>query len=243
MSTTGSIFMKPDENQVREWYGWALKLTHKLNPFHPSNGGQFSNVNNNGTLVWLAGVTATTEPAHKPSNIPNPNAIVAGSAAKAVYDDGNGNPTQNLPSTAPRNISISGDARSLYIPVCTELATTTKYPQLKGASLSQLAEEIIDREDIKGVPPAFVEFQDAQGNKNTLDGNQLKTAYRVTGTIDQVSISNDNIFMLPPGDGAAAFSDYAVIVKRDVLTQGMHTVRFGVNGKFFSYTVEYNINA
>jgi hypothetical protein len=252
----GTIFEKPTQEQVKEWYDWALSLNHGQNAFHPTKGGQYWDVNNNNeTVIRFAGVTATTDPAHKPSNIPNLNAIVAGSAAKAVFDDGDGNPTQKLPSVATRNIPIKGILRGgdLYIPVSTELATTTKYPQLKGASLSQLAAEIIDREDVNGVPPAFVEFQDAQGNKHTLNGNQLKAGFRVNGTIDQLSVSPDNIFMLPPGSGAAAFSDYAVILKRDrqeatgenvpTLKPGTNTLRFGVDGKFFSYTIEYKINA
>ena len=49
--------------------------------------------------------------------------------------------------------------------------------------------------------------------------------------------------MLPPGNGPAAYSDYAVILKREALKPGKNTLRFGVDGKFFAYTVVYKINA
>ena len=57
--------------------------------------------------------------------------------------------------------------------VSTELATAVKYPKLVD-NLEELARQIIDREDVKGTPPAFVEFEDAQGNKYSLDGSDLK---------------------------------------------------------------------
>ena len=244
MSTTSTVFETPTQQQVKQWYDWALSLNHMKNPFHPTNGSQFWDVkNNNEAIIWLAGVTATTEPANKPSNIPNLIAIEAGSAAKAVYDGGEGVPTQKLASIAPRDINIEGDSRSLYCPVSTELATATKYPNFKGATLSELAEKIIDREDVKGNPPAFVEFEDALGNKYTLNGNQLKTGFRVNGSIGQISVPEDNIFMLPAGSGDAAQSDYVVMLKREALKSGNNTLKFGVNGKFFSYTVVYTINA
>jgi hypothetical protein len=175
--------------------------------------------------------------------MPNLNAIVAGSAAKAVYDNGEGAPTQKLTSIAPRNINIEGDTRDLYCPVCTELATGTKYPNLKGATLSELAEKIIDREEEKGNSPAFIEFEDALGNKYTLSGNQLKTGFQVNGSIGQISVPEDNVFMLPAGSGDAAQSDFVVILKHDALKSGNNKLKFGVDGKFFSYTVVYTINA
>jgi hypothetical protein len=240
-----AVFEKPSLAQVREWYEWIFSLTNKNNPFHPTKGGQFLNVNNtNGSLFWLAGVTATTVPAYKPSQIPKVNAIVQESSeARAVYNDGDGNPAQKLPPLTPRNITIDkGDNRALFMGVSTELATAAKYPELVN-NLKELAQEIIDREDVKGSPPAFVQFEDAQGNKQSLNGSQLKTGFRVNGAFDQLNVPPDNVFMLPPGNGPAAFSDYSVILKRDALTQGRNTLRYGVNGKFFAYTVEYIINA
>jgi hypothetical protein len=238
-----AIFEKPQLAQVREWYEWIFSLTNQNNPFHPTTGGQFLNVNNtNASLFWLAGAIATTVPANKPSQIPNVNAIVSGSQATAVYNDGEGNPTQNLPPLTPRNITIDkGDNRDLFMGVSTELATAAKYPKLVD-NLEQLAQQIIDREDVKGAPPAFVEFEDAQGKKQSLNGSQLKTGYRVSGTFDQLDVPPDNVGMLPPGSGRAACSDYSVILKRNALTQGKNTLRFGVEGKFFAYTAQYIIN-
>jgi hypothetical protein len=48
--------------------------------------------------------------------------------------------------------------------------------------------------------------------------------------------------MLPSGKGAAAFSDFAVILKGDALKPGQNTLEFGVNAKFFRYKVKYTIN-
>jgi hypothetical protein len=239
-----AIFEQPDQTQVAEWYNWVFSLTNQKNPFHPVDGGQYWNVNNtNENLIWLAGVTATTQPANKPSQIPNMNAVVQGSEAKVVYNGGNGNAEQNIPAINPREITINkGDNRDLYIPVSTEIATATKYPKLQN-NLAALAQKIIDREDVKGAPPAFVEFQNSQGEKKNLSGSELKTGYRVNGAIDQLTVREDDVFMLPSGTGPAAFSDYAVILKRSALTQGKNTLRFGVEGQFFSYTVEYTINA
>jgi hypothetical protein len=238
-----AIFEKPSLAQVREWYEWIFSLTNQNNPFHPTTGGQFLKVNNtNGTLFWLAGAIATTVPANKPSQIPNVDAIVQGSQATAVYNDGNGNPTQKLPPFTPRNITIDkGDNRDLFMGVSTELATAAKYPKVEN-NLAQLAQQINDREDVKGAPPAFVEFEDAQGKKHSLDGSKLKAGFRVNGTFDQLDVPQDNVFMLPPGNGAAAFSDYSVILKRNTLTQGKNTLRYGVDGQFFAYTAEYIIN-
>jgi hypothetical protein len=252
MSSTSIIFEKPNEALVEKWYRWVFSLNHQSNPFHPIKGAQYwKEKNTDENIIWLAGVTATTQPAKQPSQIPNVKAIVAGAEAKAVYDDGDGNPIQNLPTINPRNITIDkGDNRDLYIPVSTELATATKYPKLVN-SLSQLAQEIIDREDDKGAPPAFVEFEDAQGNKDMRRREQLKPEFRVNGTINQLNILADNVGMQPPGNGAAAFSDYALILKRkpedesqdvpDPLKPGTNTLRFGVDGQFFNYTVEYKI--
>ena len=244
MSSTNIIFEKPNEALVEKWYRWVFSLNHQSNPFHPINGEQYwKEKNTDENIIWLAGVTATTQPAKQPSQIPNVRAIVAGAEAKAVYDDGDGNPIQNLPTINPRNITIDkGDNRDLYVPLSTEIATATKYPKLVN-SLSQLAQEIIDREDDKGgAPPAFVEFEDAQGNKDTRRREQLKPEFRVNGTINQLNIIADNVGMLPPGDGAAAFSDYAVVLKRDALRPGTNRLRFGVDGQFFNYTVEYKID-
>ncbi len=239
-----TIFDTPQVNQVKEWYKWLFSLNHQKNPFHPTKGGQFWDVNNtNQNLIWLAGVTATTQPAKQPSQIPNLTAIIQGSQAKAVYNDGNGNPVQNLPQISPRDISINkGDNRDLFVPISTELATATKYPQ-QANNLSKLAQEIIDREDVNGAPPAFVRFQDAQGGKTQrINGTQLKTKFRVNGTFEQLNVPADNIGMLPAGNGAAAFSDYSVILKHDALTPGKNTLEFGLNGQFFAYTVLYSIN-
>jgi hypothetical protein len=237
-----TIFNTPNEAQVTEWYRWLFSLNNKANPFHPTNGGQYWEENNNNKkLIWLAGVTATTPPPYQPSQISNLNAIVQGSQATAVYNDGNGNAVQNLPTINPRHIRIEkGDTRDLYIPISTELATATKWPNV-ATNLTQLAQEIIDREDVKGAPPAFVEFVDAQGNKHTLDGSQLKTGFRVNGTIDKLDVLPDNVGMNPPGNGPAAFSDYAAILPNNALKTGINTLRLRLDGKFFRYTLEYKI--
>ncbi len=240
---TGDIFVKPTEEQVKQWYKYFFSLNNQANPFHPINGGQFVEKNNNNQgLIFVGGVTATTQPAKQPSKIPNVNAIVAGAQAKAVYNDGDGNPVQNLPAINKRAITISqGDNRDLYVPMSTELATATKYPKLEN-NLGELAKKIIDREDINGAPPAYVEFDDGQGSNIMLYGSQLKPQFRVNGTIDQLNVPPNNVGLLPEGTGPAAFSDYAAILKHDALKPGKNTLRFGVDGKFFSYTVEYEIN-
>jgi hypothetical protein len=234
-----TIFDTPDVAQVREWYKWLFSLNNKANPFHPTNGGQHSKVNNtNKDLIWLAGVTATTQPARQSSQISDVNVA---SQTTAEYSNGNENPVPNLPTINPRNITIDkGDGRDLYIPVSTELATATKWPKLVDY-LSDLAQKIIDRDDIKGAPPAFVEFVDAEGNKHTLNENQLKSRFRVNGTIDKLDVRPDNVGMTPPGNGPAAFSDYVVILYNKALKPGINTLRFGFKGKFFSYMVEYKI--
>lgn len=238
-----TIFEKPDQAQVKEWYEWLFSLNNQKNPFHPTKGGQYWDVNNtNQNLIWLAGVIATTAPAHQPSQIANVNAIVQVTQANVVYNDGNGNPVQNLPSISPRDISLNkGDDRDLLIPVSTELAHERKYPKLAN-NLSALAQEIIDRENSNGIPPAFVEFQDAGKNKESLNGNQLKTGFRVNGSFDNLNVPPDNVGMIPQGNGRAAFSDYSVILKHDALKPGKNTLKFGVNGQFFTYTVVYTIN-
>jgi hypothetical protein len=48
--------------------------------------------------------------------------------------------------------------------------------------------------------------------------------------------------MLPTGQGVAAFSDYAVILKGDALEPGPNTLEFGVKARHFRYTVKYTIN-
>jgi hypothetical protein len=238
-----TIFEKPDQAQVKEWYEWLFSLNNQKNPFHPTEGGQFWDVNNNNqNLIWLAGVIATTAPAKAPTEIADVNVIVQGSQAKTEYNDGNGNPVL-IPSISPRDISFNkGDNRDLFVPVSTELAHEKKFPKLAN-NLSQLAQEIADRDSINGVLPAFVEFQDAVGNnKQGLNGNQLKTGFRVDGTFDNLDVLPDNIAMLPTGNGRAAFSDYSVILKHDALKPGKNKLRMGTWGQFFAYTVVYTIN-
>lgn len=238
------IFEKPNQAQVKEWYKWMFSLNNQKNPFHPTKGSQFWDINNtNQNLIWLAGVIATTAPANQPSQISNLKAIVQVSQANVVYNDGNGKPVQKLPSISPREISFNkGDNRDLLVPVSTELAHERKYPNLAN-NLSQLAQEIIDRENVNGVPPAFVEFQDAEGkNKQSLNGKQLEPGFRVYGTFDNLDALPDNVGMLPLGNGRAAFSDYSVILKHDALKPGKNTLKFGVTGQFFAYTVLYTIN-
>jgi hypothetical protein len=242
------IFVKPDEELVKQWYDWVSKLNHKENPFHPSQGEKYWNMkNNNKEVIWLAGVIGAN-PSTKIANISNTtdlNARVAEiSNEKAEYDDGNGNIIPDMPEVNPRTISIKEDKKDLYIPVCTSCETEIEHKVLKGKSLSQLAERIIDREeDDNADPHAFVELDDGR-QKRTLNTNQLKTGFRVNGTIDQLTFSEDNIFMLPPGNTSAAFSDYAVRLKRHALNSGTNTLKFGIgSGKFFRYTVEYKIES
>jgi hypothetical protein len=129
-------------------------------------------------MVWLVGVVAATQPVNKPSQIPNVHAMVSGAQAKAVYNDGDGNAVQILPVINTRAITINeGDNRDLYCAISTELATEVKYPKQVN-NLSELAREIIDREDINGSPPAFVEFDDGQGTNVMIYGSQLKPEFR-----------------------------------------------------------------
>jgi hypothetical protein len=238
-----TIFEKPDQAQVKDWYKWLFSLNNQKNPFHPTEGGQFWDENNNDrNLIWLAGVIATTAPAKEPIEIDDVDTIVTGPQARTEYNDGNGNPIL-IPSVIPRDIFYKkGDNRNFFVPVSTELAHAIKYPKLAN-NLSQLAQEIIDRDSTNGVPPAFVEFQDAEGkNKEGLNGNQLKTGFRVDGTFDDLPVQSDNIAMLPTGNGRAAFSDYSVILKHDALKPGKNKLRFGVCGQFFAYTLVYTIN-
>jgi hypothetical protein len=235
-----AIFYAPNVAQVREWYKWVFSLNHGANPFHPVHGEQHWNVNNtNKDLIWLAGVTATTKPPNQPSQISTVNQAAQ---EPAVYDDGNGNGVPGQPNIKnPRKIKLDkDDNRNLYIPVCTELASATKWPNLVN-SLSQLAQKIIDRDDVNGAPPASVDFEDTQGNSHNLDGNQLKSKFRVNGTIDNLDIPRDDVGMMPTGKGAAAFSDYVVILDNKALKPGINKLGFGVDGKHFSYRVEYEI--
>jgi hypothetical protein len=260
MSTMSTPFDYPKQQEAKDWYTWVFNRRHGVNPnpFHPTDVDQFWGKNKNGveiwknemaneSLVWFAGLIATTVPAKQPSQIPNLNAIVSGSDAKAVYADGNGGFT-NQPPAATRNITITiekDDTRDFYIPVATELATATKYPK-QADRLGELAEKIIDREEEhnKGVPPAFVEFENVNPNgqkqQHQLKGNQLKNGFRINGSI-ALNIPPDNFGLLPPGNGPAAFSDYAVILNSKALKPGINILRFGVEGKFFSYAVEYKM--
>jgi hypothetical protein len=234
-----TIFYAPTA-PVREWYKWVFSLNHKANPFHPIDGEQHWKENNtNKDFIWLAGVIATTQPAPQPSQISNVNKALQ---ASAEYDDGNGHPQQNTPTIKnPRKIKIDkGDTRDLYIPVYTELATATKWPNLVN-SLSELAQKIIDRENVNGAPPAYVDFVDAEGNSHHIDGNQLKNEFRVDGIIDKLDVPANNVGMTPPGNGPAAFSDYVVILDNKALKPGINKLSFGAKGNFFSYTVEYEI--
>lgn len=243
----GDIFVKPDEELIKQWYYWVSSLNQRQNPFHPNDSGQYCKVNNTNKVFWLAGVIGRTLPA-KNANITNTadlNAIVAEiSKEKAEYNDGDGNFRPSPPKVSTRAISIKDDKRDLYIPVSTEVTTEKEYLALKGKSLSQLAQRIIDREeDDNADPHIFVELDDGE-QKYTLNTNQLKTGFRVNGTIEQLTLLEDNVLMLPPGNIPAAFSDHAVILKRDALKPGTNILRFGVtNGKFFRYTVEYKIEA
>jgi hypothetical protein len=237
--------MKPTEEQVGQWYEWVRGLRHNQNPFDPSDEGRSWNANNNnGPIIWLAAVTATTEPAYKESDIPNLDAIVAGSGGKIVFNDGKGKPVRILPPLLPRVIpKIKGGDRDFYIPANTELATAKKYPKLANR-LSDTAKRIIDAEEVKEGPPAYVQFVDAKGTEYRLNGLQVKQGFRTNSTTDipfNVE-SNDNVFMLPVGDGAAAFSDFGVILNRNGLKPGENKLKFGLKGKFFAYEVEYTIN-
>jgi hypothetical protein len=260
MSTSTTPFAFPEQQEAKDWYTWIFKRQHQKdpNPFHPTNVDQFWGKNKDGveiwknemaneSLIWLAGLIATTVPAKKPSQIPNLNAIVSGSDAKAVYADGNGG-FENDPPATSRNITITideNDSRDFYIPVATELATATKYPK-QADRLGELAEKIIDREEEhnKGVPPGFVEFENVDANgqmqQYQLSGNELKNGFRINANFE-LNILSNNFFLLPEGNGPAAFSDYAVKLKHDALEGGQNKLRFGVTGKFFGYDVEYTI--
>jgi hypothetical protein len=250
-------FVKPTEEQVGQWYMWVSGLhnnkddsSSNQNPFDPGDKGQSWGANNNrqniGTPIWLAAITATTEPAYKESNISNLNAIVAGSGGKIVYNNGKGTPVQKPPNIQDRMIPGTPEnklgQRDLYVPISTELAIATKYPQLAGR-LSDTAKGIIDAEEANIDPPAFVRFVDADGKESNLDGAEIQQRFRINSTQNiQLTFLDDNVFMLPRGEGAAAFADYAVILKGDALKPGSNTLEFGVNAKFFRYKVKYTIN-
>jgi hypothetical protein len=250
-------FVKPTEEQVGQWYIWVSGLhnnkdasSNNQNPFDPSDKGQSweanNNSENNGTPIWLAAITATTEPAYKESHISNLNAIVAGAGGKIVYNDGKGNPVQKLPSILDRVIPGTPEdklgKRDLYVPISTELAIATKYPKLTGR-LSDTAKGIIDAEEANIDPPGFVRFVDAEGKESNLKGPEIQQQLRINSTKDiHLTFPDDNVFLLPPGEGAAAFADYAVMLKGDALKPGPNTLEFGVNAKFFRYRVKYTIN-
>jgi hypothetical protein len=229
IESMSTIFERPNEDQVKELYRWVLSLDHKKNPFHPGDGGRYWKVNNNdGSLIMLAGVTARIprEPA-----ISDLDEILTGKLSKPLYDDGNGKLTPTLPKVVPRKIDIKDDTRSLLFSVLDEYATRKEYSGLEKISLEEIAKKIIDREVSKEGPPATVELDD----KHKLKGNDL-TKYRIDGTIDD----DDNVFLLPR---MAAFSGYYVMLNRNALESGPHTLKFGVNGRYFSYEVVYDITA
>jgi hypothetical protein len=240
-------FRKPEPGEVEGWYKWALSLDNTKNPFAPADAGanwEYENDNNN--IIWLAGITATTRPAYKPNNASNLDAVVKGSEARVVYNDGMGKPVNKnqLPQIKMREIILKkGDERDLYVPPTTELATSTKYPKLADR-LDELAQKIVDREDA----PAFIRFQPANDPLEFLDTNRLKTEFRINGALSLAPHPDDNVFMLPPHEpGArAAFSENAAILKGGALKPGKNILEFGVEeikGSIheFSYTVAYNI--
>jgi hypothetical protein len=238
-------FRKPNPDEVEGWYNWVLSLDNKENPFHPADGGKFWEVKNgNNKIIWLAAITATTRQAYKPNNTSNLDAVVNGSEARVVYNDGNGKPVekQRLPPIKPRTIPLKkGDTRDLYVAPSTELATTTKYPKLAGRMI-ELAQKIIEREDTN----AFVEFQPANENTQYLDVNQLKNEFSINRAISLPPYPDDNVFMLPPyqSGAEAAVSEYAVILGGSALKPGTNRLKFGVIGNHpaeFSYEVEYEI--
>jgi|SRR5688572_26823150 len=240
-------FRKPNPDEVEGWYKWVLSLDNTKNPFDPADGGanwDYKNVNNE--IIWLAGITATTRPAYRPNNSSNLDAVVKGSEARVVFNDGKGKPVNKnqLPPIKPRIIPLKkGDERDLYLPPTTELSTSTKYPNLANR-LSELAQKIVDREDA----PAFVEFQSANEPTQFLDTNQLKTEFLVNGTISLPPYPDDNVFMLPPHEAGAqaAFSENATVLRGSALKTGTNSLKFGVKeikgtSHEFSYVVEYKI--
>jgi hypothetical protein len=240
-------FRKPEPGEVEGWYKWVLSLDNTRNPFDPADAGaNWDYKNDNSEIIWLAGITADTRPAYKPNNTSNLDAVVKGSEARVVYNDGKGKPVNKnqLPEIKTRVISLKkGDERDLYVPPTTELSTSTKYPNLANR-LDELAKKIVDREDA----PAFVRFQPPNEPTQFLDTNQLKTEFRINGTISLPPHPDDNVCMLPPYEtGArAAFSEYATVLRGSALKTGTNILKFGVEeikGTIheFSYTVEYQI--
>jgi hypothetical protein len=240
-------FRKPEPGEVEGWYKWVLSLDNTKNPFDPEDAGaNWDYKNDYNEIIWLAGITATTRPAYKPNNTSNLDAVVKGSEARVVYNNGKGKPVNKnqLPRIQPRLITLKkGDERDLYVPPTTELSTSTKYPNLEGR-LSELAQKIVDRED--ALP--FVEFQPANEPTQFLDTNQLKTEFRVNGIISLPPHRDDNVFMLPRHESGAqaAFSENATVLRGSALRTGTNSLKFGVkeNGGSnheFSYEVEYKI--
>ena len=239
MVTDPSPFVQAEPEMTKKWYQWTATLNNLQNPFSPTDAGKNWNVNQTDQkLIWLAGITATTEPAYKPVPIPNPTAIVERSAA-VVYNDGKGNPVQRegVPKVVPREISLElTEHRDLYLPIDTELAIKTKYPNV--TDLPALAKALSDKENNQqDNPPASVTLNKV----NKIDPAEIKN-FAVEGDNLDLKFDKDNVFMFPPGEGIAAFYDYAVILKNEGLKEGRNELIFGVKGKYFDYTVTYNIN-
>lgn len=181
---------------------------------------------------------------HKPSKAPTAKALVAKTRGPVVYDDGNDKPTQKSPKTNVRKIEVP-KGRPVYVPLSTELGTKTKYPDFSPAypSLAALAEDFIKSEALEnnGIQPVFFELKDQQGNVIAqLTGNQV-TSFLVTDSFDNLDVRAGNIFMLPAGGGEAAFYDHVVKIDATSLSSGVYFLRFGINGKFFQYEVNYEI--
>lgn len=244
-----TILKVPSKDEARRWYKWALDRTHGNNPFHPTfhptEGDNHAKQGHPNDIYFLAGITATTEPDHKPSKAPTVKALVAKTRGPVVYDDGNDKPTQKSPKTNVRKIEVP-KGRPVYVPLSTELATKTKYPDFSPAypSLAALAEDFIKSEALEnnGIQPVDFELKDQKGNVIAqLTGNQV-TSFLVTDSFDNLDVRVDNIFMLPAGGGQAAFYDHVVKIDTTSLSPGVYFLRFGITGKFFQYKVNYEIN-
>jgi len=234
--STESTFSTVTEDMARQWHEWAVARKHNKNPFKPRGGGPNTiTTQTNDKVLFVAAITATTEPDHGAVNVKQETAAIKRSLGTTVYDNGDDKPTQQSPPTDIREITLNKQM-SIQVPLMTELATAGKYPFL---DLAETAEGIVEREKQAngGVYPLYLEFD---GEKLAV-GN-LET-YKVRGSIDSLTVDKDNPYMLPEQKGgAAAFYDIQVLVNEEKVKPGLHTLKFGCTGKFFEYRMEYRID-
>lgn len=228
---------KPEE--ATRWYHWIAKLKMKSKD-KPDWINNWNLVQDDPDIFWLIGVIAGTAPLGKPIQLQKAIAVVRRSLGTTKYV-GEKEAGDEFPPDEMVRRKLSKDEignKKIYCAVSTEFAWEGKYPAV-GVPMKDLAKQIIDHENPKNMPafspPAFVEF-----NGESLVGSAL-APYAVTDTIKSITFERPNIFALPEGTGAGGFYDYVVKIDPKHLTEKENILRFGVNGRFFSYAVEYSI--